>query len=194
MELPIFTACGLSVKKAEHPGAERCGREWCVEDMGYGIITLFNYVDQDGDQIILRCMTVGTKSSNLTNDSHRCRRTQPVKINLLDMAAVSFKLVVETDGGNKTAEYKPASHCFQKLGWALNEYQESVSNFSFKTAGKFGLPPYVTQVTFGNNTITKTDTSFWQILVKNHNMVTPVGLFNYTVMDSDVVILRLISV
>ncbi|CAL8365840.1 unnamed protein product [Arctogadus glacialis] len=136
----------------------------------------------------------GPKSSNLTNDSHRCRRTQPVKINLLDMAAVSFKLVVETADGNKTAEYKPSSDCHQKLGWALNEYQDSVSNFSFKTAGKFGLPPYVTQVTFGNNTITKTDTSYWQILVKNHNMINPVGLFNYTVMDSDVVILRYITV
>ena len=28
----------------------------------------------------------GPKSSNLTNDSHHCRRTQPVKINPLDMA------------------------------------------------------------------------------------------------------------
>ncbi|CAL8396498.1 unnamed protein product [Gadus morhua 'NCC'] len=135
----------------------------------------------------------GTKSSNLTNDSHRCRRTQPVKINLLDMAAVSFKLVVETADGNKKAEYKPASHCHQKLGWALNEFEDSVSDFSFKTAGKFGLPPYLAQVTFGNNTLNKTDTGFWQILVQNHNMITPAGLFNYTVQDSDVVILRYIA-
>ncbi|CAL8374034.1 unnamed protein product [Boreogadus saida] len=136
----------------------------------------------------------GPKSSNLTNDSHRCRRTQPVKINLLDMSAVSFQLVVETASGDKRSEYKPASHCYQKIGWALNQFEDSVSNFSFKTAGKFGLPPYVTQVTFGDNTITKTDTSFWQILVKNHNMMTPVGLYDYVVQDRDVVILRYMAV
>ncbi|CAL8365841.1 unnamed protein product [Arctogadus glacialis] len=136
----------------------------------------------------------GTKSSNLTNESIRCRRTQPVKINLLDMAAVSFKLVVETADGNKRAEYKPSSDCHQKLGWALNEFDDSVSNFSIKTAAKFGLPVYVTQVTFGGSTINKTDTSIWQILVKNHNMITPVGLDNYVVKDGDLIILRYMTV
>ncbi|CAL8365846.1 unnamed protein product [Arctogadus glacialis] len=136
----------------------------------------------------------GTKSSNLTNDSIRCRRTQPVKINLLDMAAVSFKLVVETADGNKRAEYKPSSDWHQKLGWLLNEFEDSVSNFSIKTASKFGLPPYLTQVTFGGSTINKTDTSFWQILVKNHNMITPVALYNYVVKDGDQIILRYMTV
>ena len=43
--------------------------------------------------------------------------------------------MVETDG-NKKAEYKPASDCHQKLGWALNEFEDSVSNFRYGRAVK----------------------------------------------------------
>ncbi|CAL8285393.1 unnamed protein product [Boreogadus saida] len=118
------------------------------------------------------------------------RRTQPVKINLLDMAQVYFKLVVETADGKKRREYKPSSDSNQTLRAALTEFEESVSNFSFKTGGRFGLPTYLTRVTFGDNIVTKTENSFWQILLKNHNMITPVALDNYVVQDSDQIILR----
>ncbi|CAL8396492.1 unnamed protein product [Gadus morhua 'NCC'] len=134
----------------------------------------------------------GPKSSNLINDSNCCRRTEPVKINLLDMAQVNFKLVVTADG--KSIEYKPTTDCNQILLWALTDLKDSVSNFSFECGSKFGMPPYLTRVTFGNNIITKTENSFWQVLVKNHNMITPVGLCNYRVQDSDVIILRHMTV
>jgi len=115
-----------------------------------------------------------------------------VKINLPDMAQVNFKLVVTADG--KTTEYNPSTECNQRLIWALTDLKESVSNFNFESGSKFGLPPYLTRVTFGNNIITKTENSFWQILVKNHNMITPVGLCKYVVQDRDVIILRYMTV
>ncbi|CAL8374037.1 unnamed protein product [Boreogadus saida] len=109
-------------------------------------------------------------------------------------SGVNFKLSVETDGASDRTVFNPDVKPRQSVIIALTEIANKESEFSFTSESKFGLPTYLTQVTFGGSAKIKTNNKFWQIAVNKNGTVTPVGLDNYFIQPDDEVFLRFTTI